>query len=409
MKTCAFLLPVLVCGLEDEEVRSAWKKGDCQSRTCQSRTLLQTRVDAKLEKELTKCTTVVAPLDLVFLVDSSRSIERKGHDHSKQFVIDVVDGLPVGKGATDTRVAVVQFSRWDKQTTEIELTDGTSNAEIEKAVEVMQWHDGHTYLGAAIKHATTDAFQHARLDAAKMMIVIADGKGSDDVQAPADAARSQGIDLVAVGVGSGIDDETLRKIAGSNGKMLSVKDYASLITILTNTTKVVCDEISTPKPTPAPTPEPTLPPTPEPPTPEPTPGPTLEPTPRPTPVPPTPEPTPKPTLEPTTRPTPVPTFPSNAAKQICVKNVGSAKNMWVSLLNGSTIMDTGKRGVFRLGGEKCVSLNVVPAGTQITFEVAIEWGLPWDRKFPVVYYPDAGTWKFECTDWSFDWQLKRVQ
>merc|ERR1719362_788501 len=146
------------------------------------------------------------------------------------------------------------------QTTEIELSDGISKAAVEEAIEKMEFHNKGTNIGEGIEYATKFTFKHARPGAAKMLIVIADGNSSDDTQQGADDARDSGIDLVAVGVGDGIHEEEMQKIAGPDGKILSVMDYAHLGTILANTTETVCDEVSTPKPTPAPTPVPTLPP-----------------------------------------------------------------------------------------------------------------------------------------------------
>mmetsp|Transcript_55945 Transcript_55945/g.111171 ORF Transcript_55945/g.111171 Transcript_55945/m.111171 type:complete len:325 (+) Transcript_55945:1009-1983(+) len=254
MKAFAFFLPVLAHAMEEGEVGSVLYGNDASS--CQGRSVLQTKAVSMTREQVTECTTVVTPLDLVFLVDSSGSIEQnnaQGHNRSKQFVKDVTNDLPVGDGATDTRVAVVQFSSQLKQTTEIELTDGISKPAIEEAVEDMPFHNLDTWIGKGINYTTADTFKHSRPDAAKMLIVIADGN-SKDTQQGADDARDSGIDLVAVGVGDGIHEEEMQKIAGPDGKILSGKDYAHLGTILANTTEIVCDEVSTPKPTPAPPP-----------------------------------------------------------------------------------------------------------------------------------------------------------
>jgi len=309
-------------------------------------------------EQVTECTTVVTPLDLVFLVDSSGSIEQnnaQGHNRSKQFVKDVTNDLPVGDGATDTRVAVVQFSSQLKQTTEIELTDGISKSAVEKAVVDMEFHSGGTHIGEGIKYATKFTFKHARPGAAKMLIVIADGNSADDTQTYADAARSQGIGLVAVGVGNGIDEKEMQNIAGSNGKVLSVKDYGHLATILANTTEIVCDEVSTPKPTPAPTP----------------------------------------------RPTPAPTWPADPlAHTICVRNSGGyALDFWAPGVVGKTRV--------LLGAEKCVDMRHLGLTKfqQVRVNVKVIGGKPKTRMVhTVAYYSQGETAKRTCTGTIHNWK-----
>merc|ERR1719362_1554704 len=248
------------------------------------------------------------------------------------------------------------------QTTEIELSDGISKAAVEEAIEKMEFHNKGTNIGEGIEYATKFTFKHARPGAAKMLIVIADGKSSDDTQQGADDARDSGIDLVAVGVGDGIDEEGMQKIAGPDGKILSVKDYAHLGTILANTTEIVCDEVSTPKPTPAPTPEPTL--------------------------------------EPTTpRPTPVPTLPPDATSKVCVKNTFPSRKMWFEVLSGGN--QVFKSGKFKKkAGWVCKDLaNMVVDGTKL--DIRIDVGKTIKKKFPpktysVTYYKHGNSWMSTC-------------
>jgi len=229
---------------------------------------------ANAEGDSYTCTTATAPVDLVILVDCSGSVKKAGHDASKQFVKDVVAGLPLGTGTVDTRVAIVQFS--NNQWTEISLSAGTSEQPIVSAVDGMTYHEGGTHTHSAITYADTNTFSQARPDAVKLLAVIADGKcqtssiSTCNPKPAADAARANGVQIVAIGVGSGIDYSELQDIAGTGGTVLQVDEYAKLQDIVADTTKVVCEKVN---PTPAPTPQPTPEPTPES-TPKPTPEPT---------------------------------------------------------------------------------------------------------------------------------------
>jgi len=82
--------------------------------------------------------------------------------------------------------------------------------------------------------------------------------------------------------------------------------------------------------------------------------------------------------------------------------------MWVTLFDGNNQLDTGKRGVFYLGGEKCISLDElgIGVGTKVTIKVGIEWGIPGNRKLEVTYHPSAGLRTFNCKGLSTNWELE---
>jgi len=337
--------------------------------------MLQTKLASRTKEKESECETVVTPLDLVFLIDSSGSIEKNGangHALSKQFVRGVVAGLSVGNNALDTRVAVVQFSTTPK--TEIELSDGISKHAVEVAVNKMAHLNVGTCTGHGIKHVTFDTFKHARPDAAKMLVIIADGNSDDDFQGPADAARSQGIDVVAVGVGNKISRSELRKIVGSkigDVKVLSVTDYGALSDILANTTEKICDEVSTPKLTPAPIPLPT-------------PRPTIE-----------------PTLAPTPAPTPRPTWPPyQLARHICVENKGGyALDFWVPHRGGKTHV--------LLHQDRCIDLLQLGLAQFQTAHVYVDVVGDFSKARSVLtvsYYAHAPTVRRTCTGTTLNWR-----
>jgi len=175
----------------------------------------------------------VAPVDLVFLVLSSKWAWRQhaGYEACKNFVYKVVDGLQLGSGTNDTRVAVVQY-HW-VQHTEISLDQGTSEQAVVKAVKNMTLLGYWRYTKQAIDYAYSTLSLQGRSNAAKLVAVIYDGKSNWKP----DYASSNiypGVQFVAVGVGDLDDNQKLEleKVAGDIGTVLKVDEYAKMITIV---------------------------------------------------------------------------------------------------------------------------------------------------------------------------------
>eukprot|EP00419_Tripos_fusus_P034074 CAMPEP_0172777642 /NCGR_PEP_ID=MMETSP1074-20121228/201505_1 /TAXON_ID=2916 /ORGANISM="Ceratium fusus, Strain PA161109" /LENGTH=773 /DNA_ID=CAMNT_0013614567 /DNA_START=109 /DNA_END=2430 /DNA_ORIENTATION=+ len=199
--------------------------------------------------EPTKCASVARPVDLVFLVDSSGSINqngKNGHGASKSFVKDVVKDLHVGTKWTDTRVAVVQFSHWEYQTIEITLKDGTSEYQINKAVGQMSFHNSTTYTDWGIYVVRKQIFKDAKAGSAKMLAILTDGHPHQDVASQASLARSEGVDIVAIGVGSDISYDELYKMSSKPERVLQVDSFEDLVDIVHGASKMVCDDAGEP-------------------------------------------------------------------------------------------------------------------------------------------------------------------
>merc|ERR1712073_83635 len=80
------------------------------------------------------CCAPSVPLDLIFLLDSSGSIGKKGFDQSRMFLKKVAKHLPLGQGNVSSQVAIVQFSDAGKESVEVPLADGMTYEKVEAAV-----------------------------------------------------------------------------------------------------------------------------------------------------------------------------------------------------------------------------------------------------------------------------------
>ncbi|XP_030628209.1 matrilin-3b [Chanos chanos] len=142
------------------------------------------------------------PLDLVFIIDSSRSVRPAEFEKVKTFLADMVDTLEIGIDAT--RVALVNYA----STVNIEflLNTYSSKAEIKQAFSRIDPLSSGTMTGLAIKTAMEKAFTEesgARprsKNISKVSIIVTDGRPQDKVEEVSAAARASGIEIYAVGV-----------------------------------------------------------------------------------------------------------------------------------------------------------------------------------------------------------------
>uniref|UniRef100_A0A8D3B7X7 Matrilin 3 n=1 Tax=Scophthalmus maximus TaxID=52904 RepID=A0A8D3B7X7_SCOMX len=141
-------------------------------------------------------------LDLVFIIDSSRSVRPGEFEKVKIFLADMVDTLGVGSDAT--RVAVVNYASTVKL--EFLLGDHFNKPDMKKAISRIEPLAAGTMTGLAIKTAVTEAFTEqsgARprsRNIAKVAIIVTDGRPQDQVEEVSAAARASGIEIYAVGV-----------------------------------------------------------------------------------------------------------------------------------------------------------------------------------------------------------------
>uniref|UniRef100_A0A3Q2XLG2 Matrilin 3a n=1 Tax=Hippocampus comes TaxID=109280 RepID=A0A3Q2XLG2_HIPCM len=153
-----------------------------------------------LNPEKSQCTRRL--LDLVFIIDSSRSIRISDFEKVKTFLALMVDTLAVGSDAT--RVAVVNYASTVK--IEFLLKDHFNKPDMKKAISRIEPLAAGTMTGMAIKTAVNEAFTeesgarpHSR-NIAKVAIIVTDGRPQDHVEQISAAARADGIEIYAVGV-----------------------------------------------------------------------------------------------------------------------------------------------------------------------------------------------------------------
>uniref|UniRef100_A0A8D2IWV0 Matrilin-1 n=1 Tax=Varanus komodoensis TaxID=61221 RepID=A0A8D2IWV0_VARKO len=154
------------------------------------------------------------PTDLVFIVDSSRSVRPNEFEKIKVFLSQVTESLDVGPNAT--RVGVINYASTVKN--EVSLKTHRTKASLLQAVRKIEPLSTGTMTGLAIQFAINRAFSEqegARVHAPeinKVAIIVTDGRPQDMVKDVAARARALGIEMFAIGVGR-VDMHTLRQIA----------------------------------------------------------------------------------------------------------------------------------------------------------------------------------------------------
>ncbi|XP_061752365.1 matrilin-3-like isoform X1 [Nerophis ophidion] len=142
------------------------------------------------------------PIDLVFVIDSSRSVRPAEFEKAKEFLIDMVDTLEIGSDAT--RVGLVNYASTVK--IEFHLKTYFDKYALRQALARVQPLASGTMTGVAIKAAMDKAFvaeagaRPSSMNIAKVAIIVTDGRPQDQVEEVSAAARASGIEIYAVGV-----------------------------------------------------------------------------------------------------------------------------------------------------------------------------------------------------------------
>ncbi|XP_032402306.1 matrilin-3-like [Xiphophorus hellerii] len=142
------------------------------------------------------------PIDLVFIIDSSRSVRPAEFKKAKEFLQAMVDSLVIGRDAT--RVGLVNYA----STVKIEFLLNTffDKSSVMQALGQVEPLASGTMTGMAIRTAMEKAFtkeagaRSASMNIAKVAIIVTDGRPQDKVEEVSATARASGIEIYAVGV-----------------------------------------------------------------------------------------------------------------------------------------------------------------------------------------------------------------
>uniref|UniRef100_A0A3B4X5C5 VWFA domain-containing protein n=1 Tax=Seriola lalandi dorsalis TaxID=1841481 RepID=A0A3B4X5C5_SERLL len=188
------------------------------------------------EYHFTTCKDI--PGDLLFLIDSSGSINQQDYEKMKEFMKSVIKKSAIGQN--EVHVGVMQFSTVQKL--EFPLNRYYSKEEMSKAIDNMLQIGGGTHTGGAITDVSQyfDASRGGRPDLRQRLVVITDGEAQDQVKGPAMALRDKGVLVYAIGV---VDANTtqLLEISGSPDRMYAERDFDALKDLESQLALELCD------------------------------------------------------------------------------------------------------------------------------------------------------------------------
>ncbi|KAK1895950.1 Collagen alpha-6(VI) chain [Dissostichus eleginoides] len=177
------------------------------------------------------------PGDLLFLIDSSGSIEPQDYEKMKDFMKSVITKSAIAQD--NVHVGVMQFSTI--QQLAFPLNQYYSKEEMLNAITAMQQVGGGTLTGEAITDVSQyfDGLRGGRPGMRQTLIVITDGEAQDEVKEPAVALRNKGVEIYAIGV---VDANTtqLLEISGSAKRTYTERDFDALKDLETELALELC-------------------------------------------------------------------------------------------------------------------------------------------------------------------------
>ncbi|XP_053354807.1 matrilin-4 isoform X2 [Clarias gariepinus] len=188
-----------------------------------------------------------ANIDLVLLIDGSKSVRPQNFELVKQFVNQVIDQLDIS--AHGTRVGLVQYS--SRVRTEFPLSMYKTKEEVKAAVMKVPYMEKGTMTGLALKHMVQNSFSEAEgartatRNIPRIGLVFTDGRSQDDITEWAKKAKEAGITMYAVGVGKAVEDE-LREIASEpvENHFFYTSDFTAIHQLAEDLKLNVCPEES---------------------------------------------------------------------------------------------------------------------------------------------------------------------
>uniref|UniRef100_A0A8C5KWY3 Collagen alpha-1(XX) chain n=1 Tax=Jaculus jaculus TaxID=51337 RepID=A0A8C5KWY3_JACJA len=187
--------------------------------------------------------TPPTPADMVFLVDGSWSI---GHSHFQQvkdFLASVIEPFEIGPDKV--QIGLTQYSG-DPQT-EWDLNSFHTGEQVLAAVHSLRYKGGNTFTGLALTHVLRQNLKPAaglRSEAAKVVILVTDGKSQDDVHTAAHVLRDLDIDVFVVGV-KNADEAELKLLASQplDITVHNVLDFPQLATLAGLLSRLICQKV----------------------------------------------------------------------------------------------------------------------------------------------------------------------
>ncbi|NXQ09442.1 MATN2 protein, partial [Vidua macroura] len=196
------------------------------------------------QKTCRRCTE--GPIDLVFVIDGSKSLGEENFEIVKQFVSGILDTLEISPKAA--RVGLLQYST--EVRTEFTLRQFSSAKDMKKAVSQMKYMGRGSMTGLALRQMSERSFTEAEgarpfsANVPRISIVFTDGRAQDEVSEWATRAKQRGIIIYAIGIGKAIEEELLEIASEPSYKHLFyAEDFTALEDISEELRAQICEAL----------------------------------------------------------------------------------------------------------------------------------------------------------------------
>ncbi|XP_046331628.2 protein PIF-like [Haliotis rufescens] len=175
-------------------------------------------------------------LDVIAVVDGSDSIQVNDFDTLKNALVNLTNFLDIGTAGP--MFGAVIYSSTVTATAPLSTDSALLQSQI--LAFVLPQDGTNTHLGIA--EMTRMMQEYGRNGVPKVGIVITDGRSKDPAATIVEAAkaRANGIEMLAIGVGTVIDMSELKNIASSDDQVKSISDFNEVSASVLDLVKLVC-------------------------------------------------------------------------------------------------------------------------------------------------------------------------
>ncbi|KAM4034001.1 von Willebrand factor A domain-containing protein 2 [Anomaloglossus baeobatrachus] len=180
------------------------------------------------------------PLDLVFVVDASSSVGPENFSQILTFL--TMASLQFDVNRDVTQVAVVTYGAQPVTVFGLDIHETSSS--LLHAINQVKYQGGPPSTGGALLHIYNEVMtvqKGARPGVKKAVVLVTDGRGSEEAAIPAQKLRDIGISVFTVGIGR-IHRNLLVRIAGSERFLTHIPSYDVLSQYQDDIVQRVCEE-----------------------------------------------------------------------------------------------------------------------------------------------------------------------
>ena len=173
-------------------------------------------------------------LDLVFAIDGSNKVDESSFSEMKNLIKASLNSYKIS--SSKTHVGIVTFGG-ETNNVNIGLTEGTERDIVERAVGSAKLVGGLRLINGVLRFVNTEMFTSKggdRNKAQNVIVLLTSGEtaatGKDDLSKASELLKSQGTEIIVVGVKKNVDVGELKAIASRPNNVIVVKQAEKLPT-----------------------------------------------------------------------------------------------------------------------------------------------------------------------------------